>query len=67
MKVTILLGTIRKERQSHRAAYYVEKAPGERGIEADLIDLAKTPLPVFGGPGEDDPQVEKILIRSVTG
>lgn len=59
MNITILLGTVREGRQSHRAAYYVENALGERGIETDLIDLVKIPLPILGGPGEDDPQLKK--------
>jgi azobenzene reductase len=56
MNVTILLGTVREGRQSHRAAYYVKKTLEERGFDTDLIDLSKTPLPILGGPVEDDPQ-----------
>lgn len=59
MKVTILLGTVREGRQSHRAAFYVEKALEKRGIETDMIDLAKTPLPILGGQDENDPQLKK--------
>lgn len=44
----MLLGTVREGRQSHRAAFYVAKSLKKRGIEPDLIDLAKFPLPVFG-------------------
>jgi len=59
MKVTIFLGSIREGRQSHRAAYYVAKSLDERGIESDLIDLAKTPLPIHSGPDEKNPQLKK--------
>lgn len=59
MKVTILLGTIREGRHSHRAAYYVANALEKRGIETDLIDLAKIPLPMLGGPDENNPQLKK--------
>lgn len=48
MKVSILLGAVRKGRQSHRVAQYITKALKDRGIEPDLIDLAKLQLPIFG-------------------
>jgi azobenzene reductase len=48
MKVTILLGSVREGRQSHRAAQYVEKRLNEKGAKADLIDLAAEPLPILG-------------------
>jgi azobenzene reductase len=47
MKVAILLGSVRRGRNSHRAAYYIRKLLDERNIESDLIDLAENPLPVF--------------------
>jgi azobenzene reductase len=48
MKVTILLGSVREGRQSHRAAHYVEKRLQDKGAKADLIDLAVVPLPILG-------------------
>lgn len=48
MKIAILLGTVRTGRQSHRLARYVAKSLNELGIESDLIDLQKIPLPVYG-------------------
>jgi azobenzene reductase len=66
MKVTLLLGTVRQERQSHRAANYLAKALDKRGNEADLIDLARIPLPILGGPDENDPQL-KNNIKTISG
>lgn len=63
MKVTILLGSVREGRQSHKVAYYVKKALEERGIETDLIDLAKDRLPVLGyesGNEEEARQIKNI-------
>lgn len=47
MKITILLGSVRMGRQTHKAAYYLKKKLDNRNIESDLIDLAKDPLPVL--------------------
>jgi NAD(P)H-dependent FMN reductase len=63
MRTAILLGTVREGRQSHRAAYYVEKALKARGFETDLIDLAKFPLPIFGTGQGANPHVENISLR----
>ena len=48
MKTAILTGSIRKGRQSHKAALFLKKKLEERGIEVDLIDLNESPLPLFG-------------------
>ncbi|MEX0771942.1 MAG: NADPH-dependent FMN reductase [Balneolales bacterium] len=50
MKVAILTGSVRNERQSHKVAYYLEQQLKERSIETDLIDLRENPLPVFEDP-----------------
>jgi NAD(P)H-dependent FMN reductase len=63
MKIAILLGTVRKGRQSHRAAYYVEKALKARGLETDLIDLSKFPLPIFGTGQGPNQHIENIGSR----
>lgn len=47
MKIAILLGSVRLGRQSHKAAWYLQKEIGKQGIETDLIDLAEDPLPIF--------------------
>lgn len=47
MKIAILLGSVRKGRQTHKAAYYLKQKLSDRNIATDLIDLAKEPLPVF--------------------
>lgn len=59
MKVTIVLGTVRKGRQSHRAAQYVARSIRERGVEAELIDLAKLPLPIYGMEDTSDAKTVK--------
>ena len=58
MNVAILIGSVRKNRQSHSAAYYVAYTLEKRGYDTELVDLAKTPLPILGRPGESDPQWE---------
>ena len=54
MKITILLGSVREGRKSHRAAHYVEKKLKEKGIETDLIDLAEEQLPMYGAAIEGE-------------
>jgi azobenzene reductase len=58
MKVTILLGSVREGRQSHRAAYYVKMRLNSEGVNVDLIDLAEEPLPVLGHKSSYDEQSE---------
>ncbi len=52
MKVTLLLGSVRSERQSHQVANYLENMLQKRGIATDLIDLAQEPLPIYGSREE---------------
>lgn len=59
MKIAIINGSVRKGRQSHRAAYYVAGTLKERNIETNLIDLAELPLPVMGGQDVASPETEK--------
>lgn len=63
MKITILLGSVREGRKSHRAAHYVERKLRERGIDTDLIDLAEEKLPMYGAASESEN--EKTRIQSV--
>lgn len=58
MKITLLLGSVRPGRQSHKAARYVEKQLQIKGVEVDFIDLAITPLPILGDPSSEDPAVK---------
>lgn len=60
MNITILLGSVRSDRQSHYLAYYLEKILMDRNINVEVIDLAKTPLPIFGQEGEDRKNVNLI-------
>ncbi|MFC4873466.1 NADPH-dependent FMN reductase [Negadavirga shengliensis] len=48
MKIAILNGSIRPERQSVKVAWYLEKQLRDRGLDVDLIDLAEYPLPMYG-------------------
>jgi len=48
MKVTLLIGSVRPERQTHKVARYIQKQLLHQGIEVDMIDLAEENLPVFG-------------------
>jgi NAD(P)H-dependent FMN reductase len=63
MKVTILLGSVRTGRQSHKVAYYLEKMLQKRGIATDLIDLAKDPLPMYGDQAEQPLQLGQNIER----
>lgn len=53
MKITIVIGSARLGRQSHKVAYYLEKILKERDIQTELIDLGKESLPIM------DEQVEE--------
>ncbi|MCC5940562.1 MAG: NAD(P)H-dependent oxidoreductase [Balneolaceae bacterium] len=58
MKVTILLGSVREGRESHRPAHYVALKLKEKEIETDLIDLAADPLPIMGHEAGYDKQAK---------
>lgn len=60
MNITILLGSVRSDRQYHHLAFYLEKILMDRNINVEVIDLAKTPLPIFGQDGEDRKNVKLI-------
>lgn len=53
MKIAILSGSVRDERQSHKVSYFLKKILEKRKVEVDLIDLAKEPLPIMGQDGND--------------
>jgi azobenzene reductase len=48
MRIALLTGSVRPERQSHKVAYYLKKELEQRKIQTDLIDVRHNPLPVFG-------------------
>ena len=48
MEVSILMGSIRPERQSHRLAYYLKDQMLEKKVTVNLIDLRNYSLPLFG-------------------
>lgn len=63
MKIAILLGSVRKERQSHKIAHYLQTRLQEKGIIADLIDLAENPLPIKDIHPQLPPEVQPISDR----
>lgn len=62
MKVTILSGSIRQERKSHRLAYYLKNQMMKMGVAVNLIDLKNYSLPLFGSAisEEEGKRVEEI-------
>lgn len=54
MEISILLGSIRKERQSHRLAYYLKNQLVAKGETVNLIDLKNYSLPLFGSAISED-------------
>lgn len=65
MEVSILLGSIREERKSHRLAYYLKDQLVAKGVTVNLIDLKNYPLPIFGSAISDEERksVEEISAR----
>ena len=60
MKVAILLGRLRKDRNSFHLAHYLQKLLSNKDIQADFIDLALTPLPIYGEKGGNESHVDDI-------
>lgn len=60
MKTSILTGSVRKERQSYGLAHYLQEQLIKRGIASELIDLAQTPLPIYGQEEGDQTHVKSI-------
>ena len=61
MEVAILLGSVRKGRQSHKVAYYVKELLDKRNVQTDLIDLGEYPLPIFGEQSIQSAQAKKVI------
>jgi azobenzene reductase len=53
MKVSILSGSIRAGRQSHKLAGYLETLLMSKGVATNIIDLSIYPLPVMGSAEND--------------
>lgn len=64
MNIAILLGSIRKERQSHKVGLYLRNKLRNRAIETTVIDLAASPLPLLemqsGHPIDLDVEIKNI-------
>lgn len=63
MEISILLGSIRQERQSHRLAYYLKNQIMSRGENVNLIDFKNYSLPLYGSviSEEEVKKVEAII------
>jgi len=57
MNVTLLLGSIRNGRKSDRIAYYLEEKLKHHGVNAEVIDLMGTSLPLMQERVGYDPQL----------
>jgi NAD(P)H-dependent FMN reductase len=63
MKVTIVLGSARKGRQSHKIAHYLQHQLAARAVETDLIDLAEDRLPLLEDSLGFEELIQKIGAR----
>jgi azobenzene reductase len=61
MEVAILLGSVRKGRQSHKVAYYLQHLLEKRNLGTELIDLSEDSLPIFGEQSVQSVQVDKVI------
>jgi len=59
MKVTILLGSVRTGRQSHKVALYLEGLLNHRGVQTNFIDLSELTLPIMGSTEGNTPLYSK--------
>ena len=48
MQLALVIGSVRKERQSYKVAHYLEKVLQQRSITTDLIDLLNIHYPFTG-------------------
>lgn len=64
--IPVILGTVRKERMSHPVANLVTSEVAKReGVETELIDIAKMPLPTDdAGEAIKDPQFSSRMNRA---
>lgn len=61
MNISIITGSVREGRQTHKAANYIADMLEKRGVTVNLIDLASDPLPVYGfGPDQNKQSDERI-------
>jgi NAD(P)H-dependent FMN reductase len=64
MKLSILLGSVRKERQSHRLAYFIKDQMMKKGVIVNLIDLKNYSLPIYGSSISDE---ETKSVETISG
>jgi len=61
MKITIISGSHRQESQSDRVAQYIKSTLEARNVEAEVVSLAKNPLPLWDeGVWGNGPKWEKL-------
>ena len=53
-KILFLAGSARKESLNKRMAKHAAKIAGEMGVDANFIDLADFPMPIYNGDLEDE-------------
>ncbi|WP_437782711.1 NADPH-dependent FMN reductase [Sorangium sp. So ce1097] len=58
MRISILLGSTRTGRQSHKVAHHLERELQKRSVATDLIDLAESPLPILDERAGRHPQIQ---------
>ncbi|WP_439490402.1 NADPH-dependent FMN reductase [Algoriphagus sp.] len=61
MKIVILAGSARRDRKSFNVCVHLEKLLSGLGIEVDLLDPVKTPLPVFDDFADGNPAVTQAV------
>jgi NAD(P)H-dependent FMN reductase len=69
LKLMLIYGSVRSERQGIRAARFLERAVAARGHEPNLIDVKDHPLPLLDrmykeyAPGAAPPVLERLAAR----
>ena len=59
MNVIIVLGSVRKGRQSDKIASYLKSKLEEKNISTDLLDLSEDPLPILEDKSGQSLQIEE--------
>lgn len=65
MRISIICGSIRPERQTIKVAKYLEKQLLQRGINVELLDLLKVPLPLLGNYNSEEETQNTAVIGSL--
>lgn len=60
LRIAIVSGSVRPERLTHRLTEYLQHKLRTLGMESTVIDLARTPLPIFGDPSGNRAHIAEI-------